>query len=801
MGELKAVSLNNSVTFEEKCNIEYGLKIAKTIKSEWFNPKNSLFQTRREDFRLKRLYARGEQPIDEYKKIICGQFKSMKWQNLNFEPLKLMPIFVDKICNGIEERLFRVKAEAINHFGVEEKKKHRNVLYGDMKTRSFMEKSKELFNIDLFNVDPEEIPLDEEELNVYMETQFKLPIEIAIEKFVQLIFNYNDMDMISSKMVRDLVEIGVAGCMSRLDQSNGIKLEYIDPEYSVYPMLKSQNFEGIYYFGKVDRKPISELIKINGNSSIDWTKIAASNNDFCTQLGYQPQSNLADLENFEVDILHFYYQTDKRLIFKKKHRKGEAKNFKMYKKDSSYNPRESEKQFHEKVESGNFETWFEGIYILGADKMLTWKECDNQIRKENTLSKSIAPFALYAENVYEGKYDSIVGRMKVFMDNIQLSHIKIQHLKSKIKPDGTVIDVSAMQKINLGDGNAYTPLEAVQFYEETGNKVIRSRDQEGNIINNPGIQNNHSSSNSDKITILANDISNNLQLMIQAIGANQQAENPDARALYSVQNLAALNSNQATRHIRKGILFLLKRMSIITVSRLKDLKQYGNLQEFISNSIGDYSYTQLEQLQTIGSYELGLMIDLKPDAEEKQNLMNDISEALKSGLIEVTDKIDIMEIENFKEASQLLKARIKRNKIQKQKDEQMKIKMNEESQINISKQASATKAELDKMAVAGKLQLIKAEGEKEKDVLTHKAFLEGQLMDKEGSIKRELYLAEKENLMQREMYKEDRKDEREDQKATNQSKINFQSDNKTLPIEFGRRLDRVNPSENNNFTL
>lgn len=804
MAKLKLSPTSKNVTFQEKCNEAYGRKVAFAIKSEWFTGTNNLYNSRNNEFKRKRQYAIGKQPIDIYKKIICGENQDLKWQFLDFEPLKLMPIFVDKICNGVEERLFRIKAEAINHFGVNEKKKHKDLLYSDMKSRPMMDDAKALFGIDLYNFSPDEIPLDEQELEIYMETQFKLPIEIAIEKVIKLIFNYNKMDLVSSKMVRDLVVLGVAGGLSRLEVGNGIKLEYVDPEYCIYPLLKTQNFEGAYYFGEIKRKTISELAS-NTEKAIDWESVQKSANSFSTFLGNKPQNNLNDLDNFEVDVLYFYYKTSKDLIYKKKKRK--AGSFKMIKKDEMYLPREKDIDFHERVDA-NIETWFEGVYILGSDILLEWKECDNQVRKENTLHKSIAPFSLYAHNIYEGEYDSLVGRMIKPIDNIQLSHLKIQHLKGKIKPDGVVIDPDALQEIDLGDGKAFTPLAAVKFFEETGNVISRSLNSDGSNSYSQSIRNNATSSNSDKIALLANDIRDNLSLMVQAIGANQQAENPDSDALYSVQKLASLNSNQATRHIRTGILNILKEMSIITIERLKDIQKYSNLKEFIRNSIGDYSYSQLESLSNIGAYETGIVFELKPDAEEYQNLMNDISSAINLGLIDVTDKIDILEIENYKESSQLLKTRIKRNRIQKQKEEQSKIKMNEESQINISRSASEAKMQADQMNIQGKLQLIQAETQKELIVLEKEAELKHGLMEREAMYKKDLYNMEQGMIAEKEIYREDRKDERENIKASNQSELNFQKKNNGLPKKFNSENDTVGDGismgdvgMNTNFTL
>ena len=55
------------VSDSEKQSMEYGLKVAKAIESEWFHNGrgDSKYKTNHNDFHKLRLYARGEQPIQK----------------------------------------------------------------------------------------------------------------------------------------------------------------------------------------------------------------------------------------------------------------------------------------------------------------------------------------------------------------------------------------------------------------------------------------------------------------------------------------------------------------------------------------------------------------------------------------------------------------------------------------------------------------------------------------------------------------------------------------------------------------
>ena len=72
-----------------------------------------------------------------------------------------------------------------------------------------------------------------------------------------------------------------------------------------------------------------------------------------------------------------------------------------------------------------------------------------------------AKFSAYKNKVYIGKIESLVGRMTSFADMIQLTHLKLQQVLSRMVPDGVYLDADGIAEIDLGNGNNYNPQDSV----------------------------------------------------------------------------------------------------------------------------------------------------------------------------------------------------------------------------------------------------------------------------------------------------------------------------------------------------
>ena len=86
--------------------------------------------------------------------------------------------------------------------------------------------------------------------------------------------------------------------------------------------------------------------------------------------------------------------------------------------------------------------------------------------------------------MYKGRIESLVSRITGFADMIQLTHLKLQQVMSRMTPDGIYLDVDGLAEIDLGNGTNYNPQEALNMFFQTGSIIGRSMTSEGDM--NPG---------------------------------------------------------------------------------------------------------------------------------------------------------------------------------------------------------------------------------------------------------------------------------------------------------------------------
>ena len=93
-------------------------------------------------------------------------------------------------------------------------------------------------------------------------------------------------------------------------------------------------------------------------------------------------------------------------------------------------------------------------------------------------------YSICAPRMYKGVIESTVSRITGFANMIQLTHLKLQQVLSRMMPDGIYIDADGLAEIDLGNGTNYNPAEAMKMFFQTGSIIGRSFTGEGDM--NPG---------------------------------------------------------------------------------------------------------------------------------------------------------------------------------------------------------------------------------------------------------------------------------------------------------------------------
>ena len=370
---------------------------------------------------------------------------------------------------------------------------------------------------------------------------------------------------------------------------------------------------------------------------------------------------------------------------------------------------------------------------------------------------------------------------------IQLTHLKLQQVLSRMVPDGIYLDADGLAEIDLGNGTNYNPQEALNMFFQTGSVIGRSFTSEGDM--NPGrvpIQEITSGSGGNKMGALINTYNYYLQMIRDVTGLNEARDGstPDKNALVGIQKMAAANSNTATRHILQSSLFVTAELAECLSLRISDVLEYSPTKNAFIQQIGAHNVGILEELSSLHLYDFGIFIELAPDEEEKQLLENNIQIALSRENIELEDAIDLREIKNIKLANQLLKIRRKKKSERDQAIQQQNIAA--QSQANAQAQQVAAQAEVQKnqALTSQKMQLEQLKGQMELQKLQAEVAAKKQLMEIEFQYNMQLKSAETANTTHREKEKEDRKDERTKIQASQQSELIEQRQNGTGSKNF-----------------
>ena len=773
---------SQAVSDLEKLSEKYGLEVAKAIRQEWFNGATSKFYSNVNSFHELRLYARGEQSIQKYKNELSIN-GDLSYLNLDWKPVPIIAKFVDIVVNGMSQRNYEINAYSQDQFGINKRTEYMESILRDMRAKEYTNLVQEQFGIDISENPPESIPESEDELALHMQLNYKQAVELAEEQAINVLMDNSDYDLIRRRVLYDLTVLGIGVTKTTFDFTEGAKIKYVDPANVVYSHTESPYFDDIYYIGEVKVVPINELVKEFPDLSEDEIKDIVDNSGYTA---YRHSHYRRELDKNQIEVLYFNYKTHMNDVYKLKKLGSGAE--KIIEKDDTFNPPvESMGGDFSKLER-SVEVLYEGVYLIGADKLLKWKMADNMMRSDSDFNSVKMNYQIVAPRMYQGRVESVVSRITGFADMIQLTHLKLQQVMSRMVPDGVYLDVDGLAEVDLGNGTNYNPQEALNMFFQTGSVIGRSFTSEGD--GNPGkvpIQQINNGVNGGKIQSLIQTYNYYLQLIRDTTGLNEarDAATPDKNALVGVQKLAAANSNTATRHILQSMLYLTAEVAECLSLRISDIVEYSPTKEAFIQAIGAHNVATIEEMKELHLYDFGIFIELLPDEEEKAMLENNIQVALGQKTIDLDDAIDLRNIRNIKLANQMLKikrkAKIAKDQAMQQQNMQAQAQANAQqtqaaaqAEVQKAQGKSQAEAQLEQTRNSLKIQYLQAEIQAKKELMQYEFELNSQLegMKKEASDKKE-------------EIREDRKDAR----------VNMQADRQKEMIEQRKQGESVKKFE------
>ena len=765
----------------EKASWEYGSQVASAIETEWFDQgrtNGNRYLTSWNNFHNLRLYARGEQSVQKYKDELSIN-GDLSYLNLDWKPVPVISKFVNIVVNGISQKEFDIKAYSQDPESVKKRTNYATAIAEDMFAREQIELAQKTLGIDASqsNIPPPMLPQTKEELELHMQLSYKQSIEIAEEEAISTTLAKNRWELTKRRLNEDLVVCGIACAKTNFNKSNGVTIDYVDPAHVIYSYTEDPNFEDIYYVGEVKSITIPELKKQFPQISeeeLERIQKMPGNRQYITGWGNYDANT--------VQILYFEYKTYMNQVFKLKQTDNGLE--KVIQKTDEFNPPPADT--YDRV-SRSIEVLYSGAKVLGTNTMLKWELAQNMTRPASDSTKVEMNYALCAPRMYKGRIESLVSKITGFADMIQITHLKMQQVLSRMVPDGVFLDMDGLAEVDLGNGTNYNPAEALNMYFQTGSIVGRSLTQDGEL--NRGkvpIQELTSSASGAKLQSLIQTYNYYLQMIRDVTGLNEARDGSmqDKDSLVGIAKMAANQSNIATKHINQASLYLALRICENISLKIADVLAFPLTKNALIESISIYNAETLSEISNLNLHDFGIYLELEPDEEEKAQLEQNIQIALKNNGIDLEDAIDIRQIKNLKLANQLLKQ--KRKKKIKRDQAQQKQMIDAQAQANAKASEAAAMAEVQKnqAMTESKVQIEQAKSQFEIQRMQTELTVKQQLMAQEFEYQKQLAQIKLGVESEKEKEIEDRKDKRVKLQGTQQSQLINQRQNDSAPVDF-----------------
>jgi hypothetical protein len=769
-------------SYEKKVSKAYGLKYAKAIFSEWgsLDSETSLYRRRFREFETSRDYANGTQDTTKYMDILSSLNPNNgdgSLLNIDWSPVPIIPKFVKIVVNKILSAAPYPQVEAIDPLSRNEKDIEKNKLLVRIENKQMIMEAKNS-GLDV-DIDPATLPDTSEEAEIFLETNVKTDAEVAAQIATQMTLSWNDYDeRTHRRCVEDLVTCGMAVVKRSNDPNYGISTEYVDPARFIHSFTEDPNLSDVVYAGHIKRMSIAELKRIAGNqfTEEEYEAIAMSvRNKYANNPNRFADSRYDSgmdtyhygYDEYAIEVLDFEFLSVDSMIFEKK--ESRYGNIGFYFKGREYKPQTNSVYDREPVYMYN-STLYGGTYIIGCDKIFNYGAKKNVPKNVHDLTKTRLSYSAIAVNMRRMIPKSLVSGIRTFADQIQISHLKIQQSVAKAKPDGLIIDIEGLENVQLGMGGELQPLQIQDIYEQTGVFYYRSRNPEGGFQNPPVREIGNAIRNIEQ---LINHYNHYLNMIRDTTGINEVMDGttPKGDALVGVRQQAIAAGNNAIYDITNASLVLYRRVCEDIVKCLQILPPKSIIYQAYERAIGKTNMEVISSFRKLPMYNFGVRVVKDMDDTDRAYLEQNIQIALAQKEIDLEDAIAIRQLHDIDQAERLLVIR-RKQRIKMQQEQQMQnIQAQSQANAQASQVASQSKMQEKQMETQLEMQKIQFEAQVKAQILELEYRLKSELEAVKGSYDIQAANATVNASAGLEQMKEDRKDDRIEKQAVQQSKL------------------------------
>lgn len=716
-----AMSSNNQFPFPSH-DIDPALKDAKWCMEyaraaywDWsYGYAKGVFSANGGDYEKFRMYALGKQPINQYKKWMGVDQQNNTQLVVDWSVRAIVSGYRDKAISRLMKNDYSIVATAVDALAKDEQDDYYAGVKAKLAVRDMMiQQNPDLANHPMLALGAGE-PRDVEELEYRVSQNEQFNRSKDAEMAIELGFYENNYKSLRRMVYEDLFDYGVAGFADSLGDDNHAKCRRVNPMNVVISTAKDGTFSDIVHAGEQIDVSLIELATVKddkGNLVFDEKElqefaasVAGKNFDNPGSLGLNT-GWLKPYDKFKckvLDIYFFTYNTDTytnrvdangNIVFRKeKYGRGEDSNLRYVRKRIQY--------------------VYKCKWIVGTDKCYDWGMCYDQVRSNDPKKKAMTrlPYTFYAYNFYNMKAQGYMERLIPYLDDYQLTMLKIQNFKNRAVPSGWWMDLDALETVALSKGGAdMTPKQLIQLFMETGVLLGRSKD----AADQPRSQNWKpiipiENTAASELAMFYQDLLNTVMAIEKMTGYNMiTSGNPNPKTLTSGYEVANESTDDALYPLAFAEEYLSTRLAENVLCRMKQGVKKGTVEGYApyGSALNSSTMRYLTISSSIAEREHGIMLQEKSTDADRAWLLQNVQVDINNGYLDSSDAIFIINTHNVKEASEIFAYKVKKAKEQMQQQEVTKIQTATQGNLQTQAQASQAQAQLLQMELQAKIQI------------------------------------------------------------------------------------------------
>jgi len=690
---------------------EWCMDYARAAYYDWqFVYPKGIFSGNGGDYSKFKLYALAKQPNSQYKKWLgVDETTNNTWLSLDWSIRSIISPYRDKAISRLMNQEYNIVATPIDQLAKDEDDDYYAKLRAKLAVKKLMQQqSPDLANHPLLSLDAKD-PKDIEELQMRVELGEQFNRSKDAEMAIQLAFYENDYKTKRRKIFEDLFDLGVSGTKDWLDEEGKACFRVVDPECVITSYDKNGDFKHIAHAGEIIDVPLVELAQVNdenGNPMFTEDDLTQFASTIAGQYGNPRLLGLGTgwmkpYDKFKCKVLDIEFFTYNDRVYRDTIDEMGNPDF----RKADFNRGKKSDKYNRK----RIQYVYKCKWVIGTDKCYDFGMAYDQKRSNDVKKKAQTrlSYTFYAYNFYQMKAQGMMERLIPYIDDYQLTMLKIQNFKNRAVPSGWWIDLSALEKVAMTKGGQdMEPQELLKMFFDTGVLLGRS-DTDGGTPQSPNwkpvipIENTAAS----ELNMFYNDLVNTISAIEKLTGYNDvtlgQASSKTLVPGYE-------SGQQATNEALYPLLFAEENISL----RLAEAMLCRTQQALKKGEVSGYAHALntnvLKFIQIspdIAWRDYGIELERRSTSDQKAWLMQAMQQDIANGWLNTADAVILVNTKNVKEAQMIWAYRVK-----KEKENQSAQKMQEiqaQQQGNMQAAQIAQQAEAQKFQMQAQLELQK----------------------------------------------------------------------------------------------